>query len=250
MQRSVLTPVPVLSSEGAGFRLFRVDATPAPQRTIYEGLHNDYCEEFSPLSDYDEKKAGEIAVKRLLAGNRGHYGPLEHAHLVLKMQADHNTIMQLRTHRIASFDVQSMRYTGERILRVANGEIPVQDAFWIRPGGEYRDRGGNKYLWTEEDILQREAICLSGAIDYQAERENGVDAEDARGVLPTCYRQNAVVSMNLRSWLHVLEVRDKPDAQWEIQRLVQMIEGEIASWVPEIFAWWTAHRRHKAILAP
>ena len=31
----------------------------------------------------DETTAGHLCVKRLLAGDRGHYGPLEHAQIVL-----------------------------------------------------------------------------------------------------------------------------------------------------------------------
>ena len=33
----------------------------------------------------DEQRAGEICVKRLLSGERGHYGPLEHAQIVLNV---------------------------------------------------------------------------------------------------------------------------------------------------------------------
>jgi thymidylate synthase (FAD) len=59
---------------------FRVDlifATPNPQQCIYAAMHQDYSEGFvaADRADWpDETRAGEICVKRLLAGERGHYG--------------------------------------------------------------------------------------------------------------------------------------------------------------------------------
>jgi thymidylate synthase (FAD) len=60
--------------------LFRVEVlaeTPNPQQLVYAGMHQDYSERFvydERGSFPDETKAGEIAVKRLLSGERGHYG--------------------------------------------------------------------------------------------------------------------------------------------------------------------------------
>ena len=50
----------------------------------------------------DEQRAGEI-IKRLLAGERGHFGPLEHAQIVLNVGwFPHSVMQQARTHRVAS----------------------------------------------------------------------------------------------------------------------------------------------------
>ena len=97
--------------------LFRVDvvtATPNPQTACWVGMHQDYSEGFVS-ADRDgwptERQAGEIAVRRLLAGERGHYGPLEHAQIVFNVgYFPHSVMQQARTHRVGvSFDVQSMR---------------------------------------------------------------------------------------------------------------------------------------------
>ena len=48
------------------------------------GLLRGFCVDDRPVWP-DEKRAGEICVKRLLAGERGHYGPLEHAQIVLNV---------------------------------------------------------------------------------------------------------------------------------------------------------------------
>lgn len=176
---------------------------------------------------------------------------LEHPQLTLALKADHNTIMQLRTHRVGvSFDVQSMRYSGKRIEKVAAGELPIEEVFYVRPPGKYRDRQGDPYEWTEDDAEESSAMAFSSAIDYWRLRERGVSEEHARGVLITNYFQNAIVSGNLRSWLHLLDVRLKSDAQFEIRCLMELVCGQVQRWVPEIYAWYAENRRSKALLAP
>lgn len=233
------------------FKAERVAATECPQQLIYIALHNDYSEDYIASTTLPEDRCGEIAVERLLKGGRGHFGPLEAPQLTLALRADHNTIVQLRTHRAGiSFDVQSMRYSGKRIEKVAAGELPIEDVFYVRPPGKYRDRQGDPYEWTEDDVEESLAIALSSAIDYTRQRERGVSEEHARGVLITNYFQNAIVSANLRTWLHLLDVRLKSDAQFEIRCLMDLVAGQVQRWVPEIYGWYSENRRGKALLAP
>lgn len=234
-----------------GFRVARVAATEMPQRLIYLALHNDYNEEFSPDTELPEDKCGEIAVARLLKGNKGHFGVLEHPQLSLLVRADHNTVVQLRTHRIGcTFDVQSMRYSGNRIVEAVNGETPLESVFYFRPPGVYRDRQGDLYSWTPEDCDDMAATTMASAIDYAMLRQKGVSEEHARYTLTTNYFQNAMVSGSLRFWLHLLDVRSKADAQLEIQVLMQMIAAEVSRWVPEIYRWYAEQRLGRALLAP
>ena len=95
------------------FRVELIAATPNPQQCVYAGMHQDYSEGFVAAARHewpDEARAGEICVKRLLAGERGHYGPLEHAQIVLNVGwFPHSVMQQARTHRVGvSFDVQCL----------------------------------------------------------------------------------------------------------------------------------------------
>lgn len=233
------------------FRVERVAGYELPEQAVYVALHCDYSEDFAPTTSLPEDRCGEIAVNRLLKGNRSHYGPCEHAHLTLAIKTDHNTMMQLRTHRVGlTFDVQSMRYSGERVIKCAAGKLPVEDVFYIRPVGKYRDRQGDPYVWSEEDVDECRAIALSSAHDYARLREKGCSEEHARHYLITTYFQNGVVTGNIRSWMHLLDVRLKADAQLEIRILMEMVAAQIQRWVPEIYAWWQENRRGKGLLAP
>lgn len=216
----------------------------------YLALHNDYSEDFVCKTDLDEARCGEICVERLLRGDRGHFGPYEHVTLTLALRADHNTIMQLRTHRLGSFDVQSQRYSGKRIEQVASGDLAPEEVFYVRPPGKYHDRQGDPYEWTEDDVEESLALAMSSAMDYARLREQGVSEEQARGSLITSYYQNAIVTFNLRGWLHLLEIRLKADAQLEMRWLMELIALQVRRWAPETYQWWSEHRRNKARLAP
>ena len=237
------------------FRVDLIAATPNPQQCVYAGMHQDYSEGFvaADRADWpDETKAGEICVKRLLAGERGHYGPLEHAQIVLNVGwFPHSVMQQARTHRVGvSFDVQSMRYTGDRIARAADGDLDLEDVFYLRPVGDYSDRQGKKYAYTDELRQQDLELCRQAAVRYRDLLQAGFAEEHARGILPFDYRQHFVVSFNVRSLMHFLDLRAKADAQWEIRQLCELMWPHFQEWAPEIASWYRDHRWGKARLAP
>lgn len=216
-------------------------------------MHQDYSENF--VFDEDppsERQAGEIAVKRLLAGERGHYGPLEHVQIAFAVgYFPHSVMQQARTHRIGvSFDVQSMRYTGKRICAVARGELPLEEAFYVRPVGFYSDRQGKRYEYSAEQRDIDLQFCAAAAARYSRMLDEGYAEEHARGILPFDYRQHFVVSFTLRSLLHFLDLRAKLDAQQEIRELCDLLWPHLQTWTPEFASWYEKSRLKKAKLAP
>lgn len=130
----------------------------------------------------------------------------------------HSVMQQARTHRTGvSFDVQSYRYTGIQVIDVVDGKKDIEDVFYLRPVGNYSDRTGKKYFYSPE---QREADldwCLEAAKRYKADFEAGMSEEHARGKVPFDYRQHFVVSFNLRSLLHFLDLRYKKTHNWKFK---------------------------------
>jgi thymidylate synthase (FAD) len=238
------------------FRVEVVAATPNPQQACWFAMHQDYSERF--VFDEDrpsEEAAGEILVKRLLAGERGHYGPLEHVQIVFAVgYFPHSVMQQARTHRVGvSFDVQSMRYTGERVCRAAGlGNIEaLEEVFYLRPVGTYVDRKGERYAYTVEQrtldlyLLQLMARCYAERVKLC-----GLSEEHARGLLAFDVRQHFVVSFSLRALLHFLDLRAKLDAQLEIRQLCDLLFPHLESWVPQVAEWYRVTRWAKAKLAP
>jgi thymidylate synthase (FAD) len=236
------------------FRVETIAATPRPNRVIYTAMHQDYAEDFAieDLPHLTDEEFGSVIIKRLLKGERGHYGCLEHVQIVLNCGwFPHSVMQQARTHRIGiSFDVQSMRYTGDRICKASVGEIPIEEVFYLRPVGAYSDRKGKKYIYTEYQRNKDLLLCKEAADRYAELVLAGYAEEHARGILPFDYRQHFVVSFTLRAALHFMDLRAKLDAQDEIRQLCELIWPHIKAWTPEVAEWYEKSRMHKARLAP
>ena len=144
----------------------------------------------------------------------------------------------------------SMRYTGDRIRRAANGELELEEVFYLRPVGPYSDRQGKKYLYDEGQRAIDLELCRTAAERYRDLLDAGYAEEHARGILPFDYRQHFVVSFTLRAFLHFLDLRAKLDAQQEIRELCDLMWPHLQSWVPEFADWYEKSRLHKARLAP
>lgn len=237
------------------FRVEVIAQIPNPQQVIYLAMHQDYDENFVVTEREtlpSEGKCGEIIVKRLLAGERGHYGPLEHVQIVFNCgYFPHSVMQQARTHRVGmSFDCQSMRYTGQRVIAVAEGKHDIEDVFYLRPVGNYTDRQGKHYTYSPEQRADDLQWCLEAARRYKTDIEAGMAEEHARGKLPFDYRQHFVMSCNLRSFLHFCDLRNKKNAQMEIQKLCELMWPHVKAWTPAIAQWYEETRLGKARLAP
>ena len=237
------------------FRVSYLNRTERPQTLIWQAMHQDYSEQCVAYETLpSEAEAGRIAVQRLLQGGRGHYGPLEHPSITFSVGwFPHSVMQQARTHRAGvSFDVQSMRYTGQRVTQVAcrDIDIHIEEVFYLRPVGDYSDRQGKKYHYSIEQRAIDRALCRSAAERYRDLLAAGYAEEHARGLLPFDFRQHFVVSFSLRALLHFLDLRAKLDAQWEIRQLCELMWPHFQEWAPEIASWYRDHRWGKARLAP
>lgn len=242
--------------------------TPAPNTVVWSALHQCYSElAVADETPPAEGRAGRIAVKRLLDSDRGHFGPLEHPQITFATSYfPHSVMQQARTHRVGvSFDVQSSRYSGERMLRLSTVEgnggygrtvpaglaLEIEELIYFRPLGRYRDRQGDAYTYTNGMLIADKIQARYAVEHYILNRtQHGMAEEHARGYLPFDIRQNFVVSFNLRSLMHFLTVRGKKDAQPEIQQLCIQMLPHFHAWSPEFYGWFMEHQWQKGRLAP
>jgi thymidylate synthase (FAD) len=255
--------------------------TPKPQTSMYLALHQDYSdfpvwnEAFVPQDFQDftgkliehatdipsEKRCGEIAVKRLLAKKRGHWGPMEHVCMALLLKyIPRSAMVQMRTHRNVSFDVMSGRYCCDAICLLATAyqtsdwdyvNENFDKVFYLRPVGKYRDRKGHTYHYTESNRDADKLHCLRCALVYKGKIDAGFSEEHARDVLPSsALRIHMVLSGNLRSLLHLIDVRQKKDVQLECYHPLALLHDRLKWWCPQIMEWYDDNRLGKAELAP
>ena len=242
-----------LLEKDKNLKVVKLAAIPNPQQIVWYAGKQDYSEEaIYTKTPPEEKKAGKWIVDQLLANDRGHYGPLEHPGIIMNVCGyPHDVMVQARTHRVGvSFDVQSQRYTGQRVLQVAEGELNTEDVFYVRPAGFYTNRKGKKYDWTEEDRQRKLGLALAACKEYASDYEKGRCEEHIRHHLPQGIRQHYVFSGNLRSVLHFLDLRSKLDAQLEIQALCEQICPIVNEWAPEVWDYYETKRLHRAKLSP
>jgi thymidylate synthase (FAD) len=277
-------------STGHRFRVELINLTPNPQLTIYAAMHQDYSEGSSydemlchpelanslgyPMQMFDmtyadkvfdpinpskfltEKMAGERVIKHCV--KHRHWGVIEHPVIILNCIGFPHTVMQqLRTHRHCSFDVQSGRYTGQRIIKLAKKDnVTSEDIFkvWFtKLPGIYKDRHGVSYEVTKDDFKESQSIQLMLSKLYAERISKGYSEEAAREDFCVYgIRQNFIVSMNLRTLMHVLEMRSTLDVQLEAQcwsdltiRLARRI-----GFAQEIMDYWEGKRRGKQQISP
>jgi len=148
---------------------------------------------------------------------------------------------QLVRHRIASFTQESQRYTEIRLIKAIK-ESPfwkehndcdeVCNAFYaymsalnaLSYGPEKRNDAievVRKIFAFPEYTAEIAGHVISTVIEYFYMRRNGKKMEEARFVLPNGMRTSILMTVNLREWLHIVELRTSPKAQEEMRLTIK-----------------------------
>jgi thymidylate synthase (FAD) len=144
----------------------------------------------------------------------------------------------------------SNRYTGQRVLDVVQGKRSLEDVFYLRPVGNYTNRQGKKYFYSEDQRNADLEWCFAACQRYADQLEAGMSEEHARGTIPFDVRQHFVLSCNVRSLMHLLDLRWKKDAQLEAQQFAELLFKQFEQWCPAIAQWYLENRAKKAKLSP
>ncbi|KEF35492.1 hypothetical protein RDMS_01680 [Deinococcus sp. RL] len=167
----------------------------------------------------------------------GHWSPFEHCTVTLMLKVPLFLRSQIMRHRSMAFNEVSARYT----------EVP--DEFYV-PGEFRAQASSNRQASVEAAGRIDQGTCHAFYADaikeaasvYRRLLEEGVAREQARAVLPQAMYTRFYASGSLRSWLHFLEARDHPGAQWEAQQVAQAVAGILEPLYPVTFAQWRALR--------
>lgn len=221
--------------------------SPYPERAIWSGQHICVAEWISPKSLIPQDP-GKAIIKHQLSVE--HFSVLRHAFIKLDCAGfPHSLIAQITRHQDSAFLVQSNRYTGNRFIRVANGDLPIDEVFYFRPAGKYATREGF-YSRDEEMNFACRRQALRACELYKQFIESGVPYEDARGIIPYDFRQNFTMSCDGQALFHWLDQRSKKDSQLEIQTFAALVMHQVLLWMPTIGNWYLENRYGKARLAP
>jgi thymidylate synthase (FAD) len=179
-----------------------------------------------------EAKTKSFIEKQL---DRGHYGPFEHPQITFAIKGvPVFTERQLIRHRHLTFDVQSMRYADFSDAPVTVPESLTDPQHFTREMGsvDMSDRTRRKMETVYENQVEQSFEAYENMVDA------GVPKEDARCILPLGTEVNMTVSGNARTMMHVLNLRQKADAQWSIRQLSNEMADELEQWMPFTGQWW------------
>jgi thymidylate synthase (FAD) len=146
----------------------------------------------------------------------GHESIIEHANATFEISGISRACShQLVRHRIASYSQESQRY------------VEMDDPEYVVPPDVAAD---------PEAAAALDKFMATVSAAYTELRQHGIQKEDARFVLPNAAATRIVVTMNFRSWRHVIRERGlNLAAQWEIRELASLVLDALNEIAPSCF---------------
>ena len=188
--------------------------TPEPAKIIASAAKLCYsASDIQTLMDGLTTEKVEAFIEKLT--DLGHQSPLEHCTFTFGIEGVSRALLaQLTRHRIASYSVKSQRYVKEGQFK------------YVTPQSIEND-----------DMLFLEYIKLMKDIQafYNLATKRGVEAEDARYVLPNACETQLIMTMNIRSLLNFFELRCCNRAQDEIRQLADTMLDICKGIAPSLF---------------
>lgn len=189
--------------------------TPDPERAVAVAARLCYAPVgAADLMEHMSPDA-QLKVLRVILGS-GHFSALEHGSFTFAIDGVSRAMThQLVRHRLASYNQQSQRYVS----------FADEPCFIVPPA-----------VAENPEALERFNEANHSAFSaYRELIESGVEAEDARYLLPNAVETKIVVTMNMRELLHFFEVRCCNRAQWEIRELAHRMLALVEPVAPFVF---------------
>ena len=188
--------------------------TPNTEQTIVE-----IARVSSSRTDKSENLAG--LINYLI--NHKHWSPFEHSMMTIEIVTSKAIGIQLLRHRSFTFQEFSQRYA--KVTEIEPIEIRRQ-AIKNRQSSE---EVFNPSINVTEGINFKATEIVDNLLNhslnvYNKLIEAGVAKECARMVLPMATQTTIYMTGTIRSWIHLLDIRDDSHAQLEIQLIAKEIK--------------------------
>lgn len=157
----------------------------------------------------------------MMLGDHPHASPFEKGQLSFWVKAPIFVYRQWHRHRTWSYNEQSARYMEMK----PEFYIPSEAAIGVQAKKNHQSRDMTENL----NAQQIRHVMLLGSTqaheDYLELLENGCPRELARMVLPVNLYSEMVATVSLWNLMKFLDLRDHPDAQWEIQQYAMALSN-------------------------
>ena len=200
---------------------------------LVDSMGNDMSVVKAARVSYGEESKGEKADNGLInyMMKHNHGTPFEHIVFTFHVKCPIFVARQWFRHRIGSFNEISGRY-----VRLEN-DVYMPEHFRINSSANRQVSSNTK--WDMEELITIEASyenAIKTALDaYEDLLEVGVAKEQARAILPLGVYTEFYWTVNARSLMNFINLRDSPDAQWEIQQYGKRIKNIALKQAPVVF---------------
>lgn len=160
-----------------------------------------------------------------------HATPFEHSVFKFRIKAPIFVTREWMRHRWSSFNEMSMRY-----------HVPDEINFYVPESKNVRKQIGKPGAYTFQPIEDEETVkktileinhCNQHAYNsYKTLIESGVAKEIARCVLPVSQYTEFIWTVNARSLINFISLRNDSNAQYEINEYAKVIEKIFAEKMP------------------
>ena len=172
----------------------------------------------------DWRGAADEKLINFLAKNR-HMSPFEHAVFKFYVKAPIFVVREWQRHRSFSYNERSGRY------KKFDPEFYIPDKARITSP----ENKQSSIETDDEDLKFWMQIGLDPNVAFQRYETllgRGIAREVARMVLPLNLYTEFIVTGNFRNWMHFLELRDTPEAQFEIRVYAEEIAKVLEEKMP------------------
>lgn len=208
-------------------------------KSITPDIENTIVEIARVSSSRKDKTENPEGLINYLIKN-SHWSPFEHGFLTFEIETSKAIAIQLLRHRSNYFQEFSQRY--QDVNKVSEEGESIFEPIELRKQAET-----NRQSSTEEfnpiikvGTAEVSAYDLIGDALYTAEHaynqliKAGVAKECARFILPMATKTRLYVTMNVRSVIHWLDLRDDSHAQKEIQLIAREVKEIVKENLPLI----------------
>jgi thymidylate synthase (FAD) len=179
-------------------------------------------------------EADEKLIRYLM--DHGHGTPFEHAVFQFFVKAPIFVVREWQRHRMASYNEFSLRYAEVHADSITS-ELYLPDEVRVPDPGNKQ----SSVVTTDEVVIDRAHRWIGDAYSnatrtYAMLLNTGVAREMARIVLPLGLYTKFWFTVNARSLMNFLALRNHPAAQWEIAEYARAIEAMFAEVMPITYA--------------
>ena len=211
----------------------RLDGAMADDLSVVNGARVSFARRKTDMDESDE------ALIRFLMRDR-HGSPFEHNAFRFHVRCPIFVAREWFRHRIGSFNEFSLRYAR------------ATDDFYVPEADDVRTQVGKPGAYTfepvEPELAERtrdelRAVYEQAYETYERLVEAGVARELARSVLPVGAYTQFFWTVNARSLMNFVSLRNSEFAQLEIRRYAEAVEAFFAERMPVTYAAFVANDR-------